>query len=138
LRALAGGARLVVLPEALAYHAVEPTWLGSRLAMSMRWRHLAFVVKRHPRLRQELIARVWWKREHAELAMAVAGVTLAPRRRTAALLAVPWLGRALGYRGRSARGRARATLELPGRAALDAAEIVALLWGSVRYGTVML
>ena len=82
--------------------------------------------------------RVWWKREHAALATALAAAPLMRRDPRAAALALPWLGLALRHRGFGARGIARSVSELPGRAAIDATEILTLARGSVRYRTFLL
>lgn len=81
---------------------------------------------------------VWWKREHAALAAAAAAAALARRRRVTATAALPWVALSLGHRGHGPRGLLRSVSELPGRAAIDAAEIVTLARGSLRYRTLIL
>jgi GT2 family glycosyltransferase len=137
-RARAAGADTAPVPEAVVYHAVHTPWLGRRVAWSWRWQQLAAVVGRHPELRRGLPGRIWWRREHAALALAGAGVVLAGRRRGGALLAAPWLALALRHRGYGPRGLARATSELPGRALVDASELAALAWGSLRHRSLLL
>jgi hypothetical protein len=137
-RARAAGAELVPAPDAVVYHAVHTPWLGRRLAWSWRWEQLALVVGRHPELRRHLPGRIWWRPEHAALALAAAGAALAPRRRELAALAAPWLALAMRHRGYGPRGLARSALELPGRAAIDASEVAALAWGSLRHRSLLL
>jgi GT2 family glycosyltransferase len=137
-RARAAGRGLVPAPEAIVHHAVHTPWLGRQLAGSWRREQLALVVGRHPELRHHLPGRIWWRREHAALALAAAGATLAWRRRAAVLLATPWLGLAMRHRGHGPRGLARSALELPGRALLDAGEMTALAWGSLRHRSLLL
>jgi GT2 family glycosyltransferase len=137
-RALAAGVALHPAPEALTYHAVEALWLPGRLAAAWRWQHLALAVKRHPGLRRELPGRIWWRREHAALALAALAVPLARNRRAYAALALPWVRHALGHRSFEPRGLLRSLSELPGRAAIDAVEVAAMVRGSLRYRTLLL
>ncbi len=133
LRARAAGAAFVAAPEMLTFHAVE-SGLVSRLRGTWRWRHMALLVSRHPRLRRELPLRGWaWKTSHATFLLAAAGL-LARR----PWLALPWILTAPRVYGDHPRALARTATELPGRAVLDAAETAALLWGSVRYRTPLL
>jgi GT2 family glycosyltransferase len=132
-RALAAGVPLAAAPEVVTYHCVEVASLPARLRSLWRWQHVAYAVKRHPRLRRAFPLGIFWKRRHATFALALAGV--ATRR---PLLAVPWALDALPSYGRSPRGLARAASELPGRAAIDAVELAACVRGSVRYRTVLL
>jgi glycosyltransferase involved in cell wall biosynthesis len=138
VRARRSGARFVAAPEMLVYHAVEAHWLGAMLLVQARWRDLASLAKRHPEVRRQLWGGFWWKPEHAALVAAAVGAALARRQRLAATAAVPWLALSLGHRGRGPRGLLRSVSELPGRAAIDAAEIVTLARGSIRYRTLIL
>lgn len=138
LRARLAGARWDAVPDAVVYHAVLVMSFPAAIANAWRWRDLPGVVRRHPQVRADLVARLFWRPSHAWLAPAVAGVVAARRRRALALLAVPWALAILPRRGHSARGRARAVSELPGRALIDIAEFAALAWGSVRHRTIML
>jgi GT2 family glycosyltransferase len=152
-RALDAGAHYVGAPEVLTYHAVHAHGLIGSLRSLRRWEHLAALVKRHPQLRQSFTARLFWRETHAWLLLAIGGGALAsaPARRgpcrratttgavaAAALAALPWAIKSAPSYGPSARGRARAALELPGRAVIDVAEIAVLLRGSVRYRTILL
>jgi GT2 family glycosyltransferase len=80
-RARAGGAAVVAAPDAVVHHAVHTPWLGARLRAGWRWEQLAAVIARHPELRRELPGRIWWKPEHAALALAATGAALARRER---------------------------------------------------------
>jgi GT2 family glycosyltransferase len=135
-RAVDAGVRLVAAPDAVTHHAVDAAWMAPALRSAWRWGHLAYLVGRHPALRDEMTARVFWKRSHALLLLGAAG--LATRRPLGALALVPWALEARPRYGTSPRGLARAALELPGRAALDATEIAALARGSARYRTFLL
>ena len=54
------------------------------------------------------------------------------------LLAIPWVVHTMPERDGSPRARFRGVLELPGRLAIDATEIAALAWGSVKNRTILL
>jgi hypothetical protein len=127
---------LVAAPDAETHHAVDATWPLPALRSARRWGHLAYLVKRHPALRDAMPARIFWKRSHALLLLGAAGV--ATRRPVGALALLPWALEARPRYGHGARGVARAVTELPGRAALDATEIAALAKGSAKYRTLLL
>jgi GT2 family glycosyltransferase len=137
-RARRAGATIVAAPSMLVYHAVNANWLPGAVKAHWRWRDVAWLAKRHPALRRHMWGWIFWKREHAALVAAIAGVGLARRRPLAATLAVPWLAGSLRRRGSGGRGVVRSLFELPGRAAIDATEVATLACGSVRYGTLLL
>ena len=133
LRARAQGTEYVAAPEMLTYHAVDAGLLP-RIRGSWRWQHMALLVRKHPRLREELPLGGWaWKTAHVRLLLAVAGLLL---RRP--WLALPYLLATPRVYGNHPRALARTAAELPGRAVLDAVETAALLRGSVRYRTPLL
>jgi GT2 family glycosyltransferase len=139
IRAQALGAELVAAPEVLTYHAVEAVTLPARLRETWRWQHLAYIVRRHPQLREQMPLRLFWKPSHAYLIPALAGLWLARRHpRLAALLVAPWALVARPSYGSSPRGLARAASELPARMAVDVVETAAMVRGSVRHRTPML
>jgi len=133
LRAQATGARVLGDERMLTYHAVDEGGLLGRLRESRRWSDLPVLVARQPKLRWELTLGVFWKREHALLLLAVAGVGLAAPRRGSLplLLALPW---ALARRdhGGGLRGSMRRAAALPAWALIDAAEIAVLASASAR------
>ena len=57
------------------------------------------------------------------------------RSRLAALLTIPYLLHATPNYGHHPRARMRALLEVPGRYAIDVAEMAALAWGSIKHRT---
>ncbi len=139
LRARATGVPYVGDAALVTHHAVEAGSLRGKLATIPRWRGLALVVARHPQVREHLVAGVFWRASHALLPAAALGVLAARRTRGRSLLAVlPYVTVAQGAYGRSARGRARALAEVPGRAVVDVAEIAALARGSVEQRTLIL
>lgn len=136
LRARESGARLIAAPDALVEHAVFERTLSQAVRGTWRWQHVAAVPARHPQIRSQLVAGLFWREAHGWLLLGLAGLMIAARRRPAALaLAAPWLRGALAVHGRGARARVRATGELPGRAVLDLAETAAAARGAVRYRT---
>jgi GT2 family glycosyltransferase len=137
-RARAAGAAYIGEPSAVVYHAVESSTLAGAVRRSIRWQHLAYVVKRHPHVRERLELGVFWRRSHALLALGLAGGVAAARLRPAAALALPYIAHTVRRRGAHARGLIRGTLELPGRLVIDSVEMATLARGSVRYRTLFL
>jgi glycosyltransferase involved in cell wall biosynthesis len=130
LRAREAGAAVAAAPKALVWHAVTVPSLGEALRGLGRWQHVAYVVKRHPQVREQLTLRVFWKPAHARLLLALAGLGLT-RRRVAgvpagAALAVPWLW---------SEGRAHGVRALPGRLVVDLGELAVAVRGALRYRT---
>jgi glycosyltransferase involved in cell wall biosynthesis len=139
LRAQEQGARLVAAPAMLTYHCVEAGSLVRRLRDMGRWQHLAYIVHRHPQMRENLPARVFWKPAHARLPLALAGAFIAKRHPlVGGALAAPWIAEALPSYGSSLRGRARAVSELPAHLLIDLAETATMIRGSIRYRTLIL
>ena len=139
IRAQALGAELVAAPEVLTYHAVEAVTLPARLRETWRWQHLAYVVRRHPQLREHMPLRLFWKPSHALLLPALAGLAIGRRHPLiGALLLAPWAAIARPSYGSGARGLARAASELPARMAIDVAETAAMARGAVRHRTPIL
>jgi glycosyltransferase involved in cell wall biosynthesis len=139
LRAQERGAELAAAPAMLTYHCVEPGSLLSRLRDMGRWQHLAYIVGRHPQLREGMPARIFWKPAHARLPLALAGAAVARRSPLlGAALAAPWVAESLPSYGSSPRGIARAACELPGRLLIDLAETAVLARGSIRYRSLIL
>ena len=137
-RARATGAGYVGAPDAVVYHAVESSSLLGAVRRSVRWQHLAYVVKRHPHVRERLELGVFWRRSHVLLSLGLAGGVAALRARPAAALALPYLAHTVRRRGTHLRGLVRGAAELPGRVVIDAVEMATLARGSVRYRTLFL
>jgi glycosyltransferase involved in cell wall biosynthesis len=124
--------------EALTYHAVEAPGLPARLRSLWRWRDMAFLVKHYPEVRRDLPLWIFWKRTHAWLLLALLAAARGRRSPLYGLLALPWVVHTMPQRDASPRARFRGVLELPGRLAIDATEVAALAWGSVRNRTILL
>jgi GT2 family glycosyltransferase len=134
-RALESGAPARFADRALVWHAVHDVgWV--ELVRRARWRvDVPRLVNRHPGLRHHMLAGVFWKREHAQLAAAVAGAALARHTHGASLaLAVPYLRFCRGLHG----SYAGALAHLPAHVAVDGAEVAALMAGSARAGTLVI
>ena len=94
LRARAAGARIVAAPDAVVYHAIESHTLPGILRQNLKWRHLAYLAKRHPEFRRELPAA----------ASSGTATTCGPRPRSRACS---------GARRHPARARARRAVRRP-------------------------
>ncbi len=138
LRAAAAGATIAGTHDAVVYHAVEEYTLPGMVRLGWKWRHVALLAKRHPRVRREWVLGFFWRREHALLVAALLGLGLTRRFPPAGLAAAPYLRRLLLRRGRSKRQLAVSALELPGQAVVDCAELATMAAGSVRYRTLVL
>jgi GT2 family glycosyltransferase len=137
IRARAAGGRYVGDPEMLNYHAVDEGSVLSWVRGAGRWADLTLLVKRHPEFRRHFPMWMFMKRTHVWLPLAVLGLRLERRNPLWAALVVPW---AIQWQGRhpGTRGRLRHLIELPGWAAIDSAEMLALLRGSIKHRTVLL
>jgi hypothetical protein len=134
-RAREAGVRAVFAPDALVWHAVhEPGWRGL-VRDAPRWGSAVRLVGRHPGLRAHFHHGVFWKPAHEWLLLAAAGMALAPRTRGASLAAM--LPYALAHRSEHPNVASMAR-SLPAHLAVDAAEITAMMRGSVEAGTLLL
>lgn len=134
-RALEAGARAVFAPGALVWHAVHDMGPAALIRDAPRWGSAVRLVARHPGLRSAFHHRIFWKRSHERLLLALAGALLARRTRGLSLLLVlPWLD---VHRGEHPSIGSLAA-SLPAHLAVDAAEVAALARGSVEARTVML
>lgn len=138
LRAAEAGARIAGTYDAVVYHAVEEYTLPAMIRLNWKWRHVALLAKRHPRVRREWVAGFFWRREHAMLVAAALGLATAKRFPPAVLAAAPYLREQLVRRGTEKRQLAVSAMELPGQVAVDAAEVATMLAGSARYRTFVL
>ncbi len=137
-RARAAGAHVVAARRAIVNHAVESHTLPGMVRENLKWRHLAYLVKRHPEVRDDLVLRVFWDRDHLAMTAALAGLAAARRDRRALALAAPYAVRAAGRRGRGLRARVTALAELPGQSVRQLAEVAGMAAGSVRHRTLLL
>lgn len=138
LRARAAGTRVSAATEAVVYHAIESHTLPGILRQNLKWRYLAYLVKRHPELRQGLTFRIFWDPDHLRVTAAAVGLAGARRRRGMLALTAPYVLSSSRRRGSGPRARAVAALEIPGQAVRQLAEVLGLAAGSVRQRTLLL
>jgi GT2 family glycosyltransferase len=138
LRVRATGARLVPVPGALMFHAVESFSLPAAIRVNRKWQDLPYVLRRHPQLRSDLLLGVFWRSAHAELLLAGLGLSLAGRRPIGAVLAVPYLRTKINRRGKGRRARLACAVELPGQILLDVTTVATMVRGSLRHRTLLL
>ncbi len=138
LRVTESGVPFVFLPQAVVYHDVEPSSLLRLIKDQRRWADIPAVIARHPDARRHLLyRRYFWKPTHASLLLLLVGAALATRRPAALVLAVPWVHERTCAQPRGNPGGESVSLLL-GALAVDGAELVAMLRGSVRNRTLVL
>ena len=116
-------------------HAIESHTLPGILRQNLKWRHLAYLVKRHPGVPRRADAAALLGRRPPARAAGVLGLSCASLAVLA--LAAPYAIKASRRRGPGpARGIAIA--ELPGQAARQLAEVVGMAAGSIRHRTLAL
>jgi glycosyltransferase involved in cell wall biosynthesis len=132
------GAAVVFAASALVHHDVRRATVRDKVRDQARWAELALVLREHPEQRTALLYRgLFWKRSHADLLLMLLGAAGATRRPASLLLALPWLD------GKLCRERTEAPLRqvvpaLGGLLAVDLAELVAMIRGSVRHHRLIL
>jgi len=138
LRARAAGSDVVAAPDAIVNHAIESHTLLGIVRQNLKWRHLAYLAKRHPEFRREFPLGIFWDEEHLRTTIALVGLLGALRSRLALALVVPYVVRGSRRRGPGRRARAVALAELPGQAVRQTAEVAGLAAGSMRHRTLLL
>ena len=138
LRAEAAGAVMAAAPGAVVNHAIESHTLPGIVRQNLKWRHLAYLAKRHPEFRAQLPLRIFWDEHHLRTTAALVGVAGARRNAAFALLALPYVRWSLGRRGRGATRRVIAAAELPGHAVRQTAEVIGMAAGAIRHRTLIL
>jgi GT2 family glycosyltransferase len=158
-RAIEAGARVVYEPAALNWHAVHEPGAIQLVRSAQKWRLIVRNVARHPQIRDSLHRRIFWKPAHERMLAAMFGLAVANATRgsgrgggsgrSAGSPRGAGSGLALGLAfaaiapylalHRTQHGSYAGTIAaLPAHAALDAAEIVAMVRGSVEAGTLVL
>lgn len=134
-RAIELGARAVFAADALVWHAVHPMGPLALVRDAHRWGSAVLIVRRHPAVRRHFHRRIFWKPSHEALLLALAGAALSRRTRgSSLLLAIPW---ALVHRTEHP-SRDSLARSLPGHLAVDGAEMISMLRGSVRARTLLI
>lgn len=138
-RAIAAGATPTYVEPALVWHAVMHRSLPRAVREASAWADMAGVVAKHPDLRQALYLGMFWRKSHAALLLAAAGLPFARRRPAIALAAcLPYLQLRINWRARSARRLARGVATLPGWAAIDAVEVASRVPAAARKRTLVI
>jgi GT2 family glycosyltransferase len=138
-RAIEAGTRVVYEPAALNWHAVHQPGAWRLIHSTQKWRLAVRNVARHPQLRDSLHHRIFWKPAHERLLVAALGIAIAARPQTRSLpLACAALSPYLAIHRSQHGSYAGTAAALPAHVALDAAEIVAMVRGSVESGTLVL
>jgi len=129
------GAPTEFVDAARAWHAVWRVGVVGLVRRMPIKAGVARLTRRHPGLRHHYYRGVFWKRSHALLPLAAAGAALAPRTRGASLLlAVPYVRLYRNHHG----SYAGTIASLPGHAAVDGAEIAAVVVGAVEHRTLLI
>ena len=137
-RARAAGSHVVGARRAVVHHAIESHTLPGMLRENLKWRHLAYLVKRNPEVRRDLTLGHFWDVDHLAVTVGMAGLAASLRLRPLALLFLPYAVRATRRRGRGPRGTFTALAELPGQTVRQFAEVLGMAAGSVRHRTFLL
>jgi glycosyltransferase involved in cell wall biosynthesis len=138
LRARAAGVGIEAAPEAIVNHSIESHTLPGILRQNLKWRHLAYLAKRHPEIRAEFPLGIFWDADHLRTTGALLGVIGARRSPVLLALAAPYARHSLRRRGRGRRARTIAAAEMPGQAVRQVAEVLGMVAGSVRHRTLIL
>jgi GT2 family glycosyltransferase len=139
-RAIEAGARVIYEPNALNWHAIHEPGALRLIGAAQKWRLGVRNFARHPELRSVLHHGFFWKQSHERLLLGMLCVAVMRRSDRALAFAVGW-GALVPYLAlhRTQHGSYGGTLAaLPVHVALDTAEIVAMLRGSVEARTLVL
>jgi glycosyltransferase involved in cell wall biosynthesis len=140
LRMVEAGRTPVWAPDALVRHRVRPPDLRAHLREARHWSDLVLVLRRHPGRRGDLVHRRWfWKRTHPPTVAALAGIVAAVLARSPRPLALVawWVVHRLLVEP-PCPGPRRRVVALPGTFLADAAEVEAMVRGSLRHRRVLL
>lgn len=144
-RMIEAGARAVFASEAIVHHDISSSDPLRLIRAAPRWGDIPLMVRVHPRVRDTLVRRVFWKPSHPYAIAAAAGMMLAatsrstPGRALAAALVLPYVKFRLEDQPLPNTGRRRRRLRLlPAALAVDLAEVGVLAAGSVRYRSLVL
>jgi glycosyltransferase involved in cell wall biosynthesis len=138
IRARDSGAGLVAALDAVVYHGIDVLSLTGKIRSQVKWQHLAYVVKRHPQLRERCDWGIWWKPEHLRATVSLVALAGAPRRPWMLVGVIPYVRLERWRHGPSKRQQLRSIRELPSHFLVELAEVATLVAGSVRYRTVLL
>jgi len=140
LRVIPTGDGAAFAEDAFVYHAVRASDFMAAVRETFRWIDLPLVVGRHPQVRTTLLhRRVFWKRSHPLVLLAMAGMVLAVVRRRPwpLLLVAPWVRLRVTAQPLTP-GPRRRWFVLPAGFVLDVVEVAVMVRGSVRHGALVL
>jgi GT2 family glycosyltransferase len=138
IRARDAGAGLVGAGDAVVYHAIDPLSTVEKIRSQFKWQHLAYVVKKNPRLRDGCEWGIWWKREHSRATLAAIALLGARRHPWMVLGAIPYVRLECWRHGPARRQQLRSLREVPTHLVVELAEVATFAVGSVRYRTLLL
>jgi glycosyltransferase involved in cell wall biosynthesis len=132
------GGEAVYEPRAVVRHLVLPADYSRYLRYQWQSRFFPRLVKRVPELRRELLeAEVFLGRRSMRTAAALAGLALGSRSRWAHALTLPLVIH-LARMGARARSPRAAGIGIAKRLVADVVREIALVWGSIRYRSIVL
>lgn len=135
-RASGLGAGLEWAGEARVLHAIDDLGPLGFVRLARRGADSARVYRLHPELRRMVAyRRIFWKRSHARLLLALAGLLLARRLPPALLLTLPYLK---GLRGRAVERGGSAAGLAPWLIAYDVIDVTTAVRGSIRHRVAMI
>lgn len=133
-RAREAGTATTFADDAVVEHAVVHLGPVGKLRWALLWSSAVKAAARHPGVREAFTWRVFWKRSHALLALALAGLLFARRFPPALLVCLPYVrmlrGRCI-YEGYS-------LAYMPYLAVFDMAEVAAAARGGAQHGVLVL
>ena len=138
-RALAAGATLTYVDDALVWHGVIPRTLPAAIREARNRDTMPSLVRRHPELRRALFARVFWRRSHALVLLAVGGLAFSRRHRLALALTLPYAQRMFYPVGVTRpKDLLRRLAHLPSKLLLDLVETAVTIRAAIRERTFLL
>ncbi|MBV9871460.1 MAG: glycosyltransferase [Frankiaceae bacterium] len=144
-RAKEAGASSSFVPEAVVFHDVPRSSLRRAIRDSWRWQSVALAAKRHPGLREKFTWRFIWRPSHVwvlGVLLGVIGVASEPGLWSEWAFFGAMVVAYAVYRGALAplpgTGPRSRWAVVPGAFLVDAAELIACLWGSIRHRTLVL
>jgi hypothetical protein len=136
--AATAGSTIVPEPHAVVFHAIESLTLPGIVRRKLHRRDWAYALGRNPELRSNLTLRLFLTEDHLRITAALVGLAGARMRPWLAALAVPYALQASRRRGSGRKARVMALAEVPGQGVREAADMLAMATGSVRYRTLVL
>jgi GT2 family glycosyltransferase len=136
-RAIEAGTRVIYEPSAVNWHAVHEPGAIQLIRSTQKWRLAVRNLRRHPQLRESLHHGIFWKRSHERLLFLLVGGAIAVRGGRGALACAAFAPYIALHRTQHG-SYAGTVAALPAHVALDAAEMVAMVRGSVEARTLVL